>query len=219
MAEVPFWYDDPTAWDRCGLKAGETRVVLPGLCKVRCKRKLGAEKSKAPGTSGEVVKWTGKKNADLVIVCRIFNREQLAELGRVLPILESGKKSEQVWAITHPTAQLRGVASITIDEIDGPSDEGEIRTVTLSCFETPEPKKTGTGTAKGAGSKSICAQLAQQYAQAVAATQAHGPLDPADLLKAYQSIQAIVDMQKANGCKGGVTPSEDAGPPTVTGEV
>lgn len=148
MASLPFWYDQPDAWDTAIL-GGNT---LPGLADVKVTKGRKLDVKQSPGTHGATLTDQGYKPAKVTITLTLHTAEQWAAFQAMAPSLEPppGKAYSQPFDILHPSTSVRGVKSVQIEDIDGP-DKGSIpgtKVVTIKCVQYFPPKAGATNTPK-----------------------------------------------------------------------
>lgn len=155
-AGVPFWDDDPDAWDTLTIGG----VTVPGICNVSVNKRRDLDVKKANGSDGVTTTDTGYGGAKVKITWKLWTADQWRDRRRVLRLIDPApgklKDSAVAWTVGHPVFADRGISAIQIDSIDGPEGEGDgSRTYTINAVEfRPPPKKIATGTptsASGAG--------------------------------------------------------------------
>lgn len=150
MAGQPWPHDAPDAWDKFELGGRP----WPGVAHVKIAGGQDIDKKRPHGQHGANLKFQGQKPKEGSLVVRVWTPEQWAllqvELDEIEPV--GGKKDEQPRGVVHPVFAARKVASIAIENIEGPEWDGHFMVVTLKWVQWfPPPKSTkGTGTAKNA---------------------------------------------------------------------
>lgn len=201
------WHDEPELWDR--VVFGD--VEAPGIATVEVTRSNKWDEKKAKGSHGGEREYSGADLAKIKITIVTWTSEQHAEMrDKVLPLVEPvpGKKKVDAVPVQHAVTILRGVSSVTIDEVDGPSVSDGKATWKIDAKEHREPETSNaTGTAKGVPSAAAakaagsCADLTQLYVQAAAAAE-----------QAKRNRDAIQVQLQALGYAGGEGDSVDPDP-------
>lgn len=139
MATIPFWYDEPGAWDTCALGV----FVLPGRARVTVSRTKPIDIRKAPGQYGATLIIMGSEPAQVSITLTMWSAEQWAAAVSILGAIELPNPKPQAYAITHPVPNSRGVNGVVVQTIAGPNVGSIVGTVeyTLSCLESLPPLK------------------------------------------------------------------------------
>ncbi len=127
--------------------------LLPGLCFVEVDRSVEIERAKPGNSTGAQLKLKGTKLADVTIDWRVWTAAQWDEMQEILTQLESldGKKELRSWTMFNPVTFNRGIYSVAIEKIQGPTwDSKGFMGVKLKCVEwnPPPPKTKGVGTVK-----------------------------------------------------------------------
>lgn len=150
MAGQPWPHDSPEAWNQ--LTLGDR--PWPGVATVKIKGGQDIDKKRPYGKHGANLKFQGQKPKTGTITVRTWTAAQWEQLQVELEEIEpvGGKRDEQPRGVTHPVFAARKVASIAIEDIDGPEWDGQFMVVVLTWVQWfPPPQSTkGTGTAKAA---------------------------------------------------------------------
>jgi len=165
--DVPFWAEVPAAgaltpsnvqlpaWDVVFL-AGEQ---LPGLCVVTGRQGKRFDVKKTKGSSFATLTHQGQDPAEVKVVERIWTRQQLHALWRIMPILQLSSTSLadgsiQAMEIRHPAVDLMGISAVVLRTVDLPhaSAQKGVFEVTYDLLEYRPMRKNVnvTGTANGA---------------------------------------------------------------------
>jgi hypothetical protein len=158
LSELPHWEDEPDIWDTVHL--GD--MTLPGIATLTIERGRKADKKAAKGKQKATVTVQGYEAADVKITLRLLSREDLRALNELLPRIEpipdKGTATEaDAYDLAHPVAAMRGVNSILVLKIDGPTLQDGIMSITFTCIEFEAPKKAGVGSGKGGGAAGTAA--------------------------------------------------------------
>lgn len=162
---IPFWAElidtlDPSnqrfgSWDVVRL-AGET---LPGLCTVTGKIGKRFDVKKSKGSNFATLTHQGFEPGEIKIVERIWTRQQLAALWRIMPILRLSSSSLangqiQACEVRHPALDLMEVNAAVVRSITYPhlstSQKGVVELEYELLEYKPKDRKNETGTANGA---------------------------------------------------------------------
>jgi hypothetical protein len=146
MSGIPFWDDDPEAWDHVVLGPH----TLPGLAEITNLTKAEKVDVKSPsGSTGASITCSGAEPATLDIVLRVWTREQWGKLQIILPELQPKKPKGTPYDIAHPKTALRNIKAVYIQEISGPNNvESGIQEITFKCVEYLQPSSHPTTTPK-----------------------------------------------------------------------
>lgn len=162
MAQIPWWYDQPDAWDVVMLggmllgsldpKATVTLNGGPALCKVKVKKGRKLDIKQSAGTHGATITDQGYKPASVDITVRIWTADQWAAIQQQLLTLEPPptKGNATPFAILNAKTSARRVTSVLIEDIEGP-DESSIRgqyEFQLKCVQFFPSAKAVTNTPK-----------------------------------------------------------------------
>lgn len=152
VSGVPFWETSPEAYGSLTLG----KHTIHGVKDVQVKRARKRDKKSAPGKNGAKLGNKGFESASVKITWHVTTMENGPASERwdaaaaILADLEDKKRSEEALAITHPFCQIRGITSVTVDEIEGPAivEASGLFAFTLDCTEYTTPaaaKKGGKG--------------------------------------------------------------------------
>lgn len=136
--KIPHWDDAPDEWDR--LKLGP--YVLPGVWDIRFTVRRVLDIKKPRGNDGSRIKDEGYESPVIEMTGKIATREQWIEIQEILPKFHPKKKGEKrdVYGIEHPKAQLLGITTVYIKQIDTALGNG-IFTIKMDAIEwVPAPK-------------------------------------------------------------------------------
>lgn len=144
--------------------------TCPGVAVVKVKRGNKFDEKKAKGSHGGGREYTGADNAKVTITIRMLSNDEDEEFNlNILPILEPaiGKKKLEAVTINHPVAATRKVASITVDDVDGPDVSNHIIQYTINATEFREAdKKNASGAISGKKfGGNNCVELKRAYDQ------------------------------------------------------
>lgn len=129
---VPFWGDNPNAWDKCVL-AG---VELPGIANVEPTVEAKVDHKAIPGTHGAKLTYLGYEPAKVKISLTLWTPEQLQAYQELVPLIRPREKILPV-DIAHPSCALHGITSVKVLKIEGPkrNGSGDFCTIELSAIE------------------------------------------------------------------------------------
>lgn len=157
VAGVPFWETSPEVFGV--LQLG--KHTLRGIKDVSIKRGRKRDAKSAPGKNGAKLGSKGFESAKVKItwhVCTVESdkpSERWDAASAILTDLEDKKQAEQALAIVHPFCQIRGIDSVTLDDIEGPNvvEGSGLFSFTFECTEytTPAAAKKGGKGGGGAG--------------------------------------------------------------------
>lgn len=147
--EIPFWYDDPLAWDNVVL--GDT--ICPGSANAiegisGGGRRLDAKQAK--GKDGSSYTDDGRDPFKFTIVCTLATRQELREWTELVNRVQI-KQGQAPEALTcsHPQLAILNITSCYVVEISGLEHEGAgVWKGKLSCMEFLPIKGSGS---KGTG--------------------------------------------------------------------
>lgn len=149
MGSLPFPSDEPEAWDTL-LLGGRN---WPGIAHVKVKGGRKIDRKQGPGQHGEKITVQGKKAKDVDITIRCWTRDQCSDLEDAIATVDpqrDEKKDPEPLFIAHPVTAMRGVANVTIEDIEGPDWDKGFMIVTLKAIEfSPPPKKSATSSPSG----------------------------------------------------------------------
>lgn len=150
----------PAPWpgDWTSLTVDGAKVL--GLSEVKPKLALKVDEKEAPGVNGSTVTIQGRKLAkfDVTIDFGFFRYDdggtetpeaQFASVVAMLRKLRPSKETALPITVDHPVFDLYGIKQVLVTEWDGPSYEGDLWRVKLSCLEyrkPSSPKKPATTT-------------------------------------------------------------------------
>ncbi|HEY2408845.1 MAG TPA: hypothetical protein VGI10_22725 [Polyangiaceae bacterium] len=170
MAFVPYWYPNPhqfdnvdyldlsNPWDFVILQG----ILIPGLAKVRVSKGRKLDIKQPPGSHGATITDRGYKPAAVEISLTIFTARQWSDLQALFNGLPNGFTLEPkpnnaykapAYPIDHPATAMRQVASIIIEDIEGPEPSSSIHGAVEFKFKCtqffPPPKVNATNTPEG----------------------------------------------------------------------
>lgn len=127
MAQIPFFHDQPDAWEQCQL-GGITLGGPPapgaawGLVTVKVSKGKKLDIKQSPGTNGATITDQGYKPAQVTIELLIWDATAWANLQSALPLLEPppNKSKATPFDVLHPATAIRSVKAVLIEEIEGP---------------------------------------------------------------------------------------------------
>lgn len=146
-----------TSWDKVFL-GGD---IVPGVAKVSVRKKSGLDIQKPKGGKRASIVDNGDPLAKVTIRLEMFADEYKEFRDFILPIIAPKNKSggREPLEIGHPHAQMYGINTVAIEDIDAPAPEsGSTVKVTITAVEwAPAPAKVKTtGKVKsGEGSKTV----------------------------------------------------------------
>ncbi len=130
---IPFWVNNPGAWDRPVFDFGEGDQVLtlrmPGISKVKGKGIAKLDKKSAPGSSGATVTYLGAEPIEVEITTTIWDQTQLQELDRIIRMLapRPTKGLPKPVRVSHPKLAMFGVSKLFVSEIGMLEESGSAR--------------------------------------------------------------------------------------------
>jgi hypothetical protein len=140
---IPFWSDDPTAWDRLYI-AG---TLAPGIVRdINVVRSRKVQKNAGPGIDGASLVSQGRNLAEVPIVLELFTRNHLARAEAFVAERLARLKDEGAVTFAHPLLTLHQLSALYIEEFDGPKRVSEgIYQMTIKATEyRPPPKVNAT---------------------------------------------------------------------------
>lgn len=149
---VPFWETSPEVFGSVQLG----KHMLRGVKDVSIKRGRKRDTKSAPGKNGAKLGSKGFESAKVKItwhVCTVESStpsERWDAAAAILRDLEDKKQAEQALAIVHPFCAIRGIDSVTLDDIEGPNvvEGSGLFSFVFDCTEYTTPtaaKKGGKG--------------------------------------------------------------------------
>lgn len=154
MVAIPYWYDQPDAWDTCVLGGN----ALPGIAKVKLSKGKKLDVKQSPGTHGATITDQGYKPASVTVSLQFWTSDHWNSVQAILPTLEPppGKSNATPFDIMHPVAAIRNVKSVLIEDIDGP-EETSTRGLYQIVFKCVQffPSSTNMGSATNTPKTSI----------------------------------------------------------------
>lgn len=157
MKQVPYWDDDPVAWDALYI----TGKSAPGIVDdIDCGRGYRVDKKEGGGVDGGTVTFKGKKLAGPIrIRLKLWTRNHLHKLSQLLFSIYEKKTNGEAFDMQHPILAINGIGALTVEETKGPTKPVDgIMFFEMICnpHAPPPPKPKGdatkTPTAKGSGS-------------------------------------------------------------------
>jgi hypothetical protein len=123
---VPSWIADPDSWDTLHLGKWQ----LPGIASVKIKRSRKVDKKEGKDSGGATSTVKGPSVADLDIEILIWDPATIDDdMAALEDFLNENDPRNGVTSqpldIAHPKAELRRVASILIEDIDGPDPKNQ----------------------------------------------------------------------------------------------
>ena len=139
--------EDPDGWNT--VKLG--KHVLPGICTVSLDLEERIDIKKPDGTHGATVTRKGVDPASVIIQLKMWQREQIAALQKMLPDLRPDPRRDtgSHLPIVHPKTALWGIPAVLIRKIKDPPNEegGKFYILTFDCIEfLPPQTKSGLKT-------------------------------------------------------------------------
>ena len=149
---LPHWTEQPDVWDTLSL-AG---IAVPGVATVDVSRGLEIDKKKAKGTRKMVFTIQGVKSAEINIHIEVNTPDEWTALQQLIAVIEpkagTGKNEGIPVDIAHPVTAARGIRSILIEDVIGPTktpDGKSFCSLKIKGSEFDAPPKPTTGTGKG----------------------------------------------------------------------
>lgn len=137
---VPFWGDDPGAWDAITI-AG---VRLPGIAEVDGDVELRVDLKETPGAKGAKHSLLGWKPSQVTVTVRVWTADQLelwAAIAKQLRplIAKGGTNQPKPVDIYHPNLEIFGIHQVTVTKIGFLKPVGDVsqgmRSVTINALE------------------------------------------------------------------------------------
>ena len=137
---VPFWDDDPTAWDRLYIGG----LLAPGFVRdIDVVRGRKVQKNAGPGIDGANLVAQGRNLAEVPITLEIVGRESLKRAEAFIRDRLPKAKDEGAVTFAHPLLTMHGLAALSIEEFDGPKRQSEgVYHMTIKACEYRPPSKT-----------------------------------------------------------------------------
>lgn len=161
---IPFWESAPELYGSLSLG----KHTLRGIADIRIERGRKRDDKSAPGKNGTKLGSKGFEAAKVAIIFHVLSHEpgpaslRWDEATAILADLEDKRRAETALAISHPFCHFRGVSSVVVDRIVGPTviEKSGLFSVTLECTEyvTPAAAKKGGKGGAGAGSSAAGGQ-------------------------------------------------------------
>jgi hypothetical protein len=140
---VPFWEDDPSAWDSLSI----ADIGFLGLVEVDVKIGRKLDTRSAPGADGATVRDKGYEPAKVKLTLTCWDREGYTSLVAILDELNprTNPNRRRPVAIVHPALALLGIVSVYVESIGGlkPKGSGEgWYGMDIECVEYAPPAPT-----------------------------------------------------------------------------
>lgn len=145
MSAIPFWDDDPKAWDYIVLGG----TPFPGIVAITGSKGRKVDVQAAKGEDGGTLVDNGYDPAKGSISLRLFRRSEWEAWQAAFPGLDPAKKERLPVEVQHPALMAIGVQRIYITTIGVPTLDAGILTVAMDWVQWfPSPKKTKGGATK-----------------------------------------------------------------------
>ena len=145
---VPYWDDDPTAWDALYI-AG---ALAPGFVRdINVSRSKKVQKNSGPGIDGANLVAQGRTLAEVSITLELVGRKSLQRAEAFIRARLPSAKDEGAVTFAHPLLTLHGLAALYIEEFDGPrrASEGVYQMTIKACEYRKPPKVNATKSVLG----------------------------------------------------------------------
>ena len=171
MATIPYWYPSPHQFDGASYESppnvwdivAMNSVFLPGIAKVKATKGRKMDVKQSPGSHGATITDMGYKPGRVDITLTIWTPSQWLALQQMFNgsntyLNLEPKPNTQYNApsvtIDHPATQLHQIASVIIEEIDGPEESSRVHggmDFKFKCvqFFPSNPKLNATNTPAG----------------------------------------------------------------------
>jgi hypothetical protein len=133
---VPYWGDDPDAWDYVVL--GD--FVLPGSQTVTASLGRKLDTRSGAGSDGASIVDKGYQPAKVEITVRLWDRSGLTEWEQVSPLLVARRRQRRALQIKHPSLHLLGVHWVYLEELSALKQTSPgLWEATIKCIEYAPP--------------------------------------------------------------------------------
>lgn len=145
---LPFWGDNPDAWDTA-LIAGRT---IPGRVAVTAKVKNRVDRKSVPGSHGAKYTHIGYAPAEVTLDIEVWTPEHLSRLNDLVRLIRPRKGTPEPVVINHPSLSMLDVSAVLVIEVGNLQRKGDSgvmhMTITAMEYVPAGNDKAKVGTAK-----------------------------------------------------------------------
>lgn len=130
---LPFWGDNPDAWDTA-LIAGQ---LVPGRTTVTAKAKNRVDRKTIPGAHGAKYTHVGYAPAEVSLDVEVWTPEHLTRLRDIVRLIRPRKTAPQPVVISHPSLSMMEISAVLVLEVGNLQKKGDsgVMHMTITAME------------------------------------------------------------------------------------